>query len=115
MSTGKIVSRGILFDVNSDNIKPESYGALQEIAKTLIGLPDVNVKIIGHTDSDGDDQKNLVLSKNRAQAVKLFLTSEFGISANRMEIEGRGETEPVDSNDSPTGKSNNRRVEFVKL
>lgn len=114
VTEGKIVTRGILFDVNSDQIKPESYGALQDIAKTLNELPDVNVKIIGHTDADGDDKLNLELSKKRALAVKHILTKEFNISPDRMETDGKGESEPVDSNASPTGKANNRRVEFVK-
>lgn len=115
LTDGKIVSRGILFDVNSDKIKPESYGAFQDIAKTLNELPDVKVKIVGHTDSDGDDKMNMELSKKRALAVKQMLTKEFNISADRLETDGKGESEPTDSNATPAGKANNRRVEFIKL
>jgi outer membrane protein OmpA-like peptidoglycan-associated protein len=73
------------------------------------------VKIIGHTDSDGDDAANLELSKRRAQSVKDALTKEFGIDASRMETDGKGESQPSDKNDTAPGKANNRRVEFVKL
>ncbi len=115
LTDGKIVSRGILFDVNSDKIKPESFGALQDIAKTLNELPNVKVKIVGHTDADGDDKMNLELSKKRASAVKQILIKEFNVAENQLETDGKGESEPVDSNATPTGKANNRRVEFIAL
>jgi OOP family OmpA-OmpF porin len=115
ITEGKWSTTGILFDVNSDKIKPTSYGVLKDIASTLKENPDVKVKIIGHTDSDGDDGKNLDLSKRRAAAVKIVLSSEFGIDASRMETDGAGETKPVGDNKTPEGKATNRRVEFVKL
>ncbi len=115
ITEGKLVTRGILFDVNSDKIKPESYGTLKEIAKVLQDNADIKVKIIGHTDNDGSDESNLDLSKRRAASVKNSLTSEFGIDAARMEIDGKGESEPVSDNNTPEGKANNRRVEFIKL
>lgn len=114
ITEGKFVSRGILFDVNSDKIKAASYGALKEIATVLKENVAVKVKIIGHTDSDGDDNSNLLLSQKRAAAVKAALTSEFGIDASRMQTDGKGETEPSDSNSTSQGKANNRRVEFIK-
>ena len=70
LTEGKLVTRGILFDINSDKIKPESYGTLKDIAKVLNDNKDVKVKIVGHTDSDGDDKSNLDLSKRRAASVK---------------------------------------------
>lgn len=115
LTEGKLVSRGILFDVNSDRLKPESYGALQEIAKVLKEAPDVKVRIVGHTDSDGDELANAELSKKRALAVKQALINEFKIEASRMETDGKGESEPTDSNATAVGKANNRRVEFIKL
>ncbi len=115
ITEGKLVTHGILFDVNSSNIKPESYGTLKEIANVLKENSTVSVKIIGHTDADGDDKSNLDLSKRRAQSVKEFLTKEFSIEDNRMETEGMGESKPVDKNTTPAGKANNRRVEFVKI
>lgn len=115
ITEGKLVSRGILFDVNSDKLKAESYGALKEVAQALKDNPGVRVKIVGHTDSDGDDTVNLELSKKRAASVKLALTSEFGIDASRMETDGMGETQPTDPNTTSAGKANNRRVEFIKF
>lgn len=115
LTEGKLVTRGITFDVNSDKIKPESYGTLKEIATVLQENSSVKVKIIGHTDSDGDEKSNLELSKRRAASVKSTLSSEFGIAANRMETDGKGESEPAEPNTTPQGKANNRRVEFIKL
>ncbi|HEX2866502.1 MAG TPA: OmpA family protein [Ignavibacteriales bacterium] len=115
LTEGKLVTRGITFDSGSDKIKPESYGTLKEIAGVLKENSDLRVKIIGHTDSDGGDQQNLELSKKRSSAVKNALTAEFGIDASRMETDGKGESEPVSENTTPSGKANNRRVEFIKL
>ncbi|MGD1841254.1 MAG: OmpA family protein [Thermonemataceae bacterium] len=115
ITEGKFVTRGILFDVNSDKIKGESYGTLKDIAQVLSENPTVRVKIIGHTDADGEEQTNLQLSQKRAEAVKQALSKEFNITTERMETSGKGESEPVDSNDTAAGKANNRRVEFVKL
>ena len=115
ISEGKFVTHGILFDVNSDKIKPESYGVLKEIAGVLNDNPDVKVKIVGHTDSDGKDADNLALSKRRAESVKSSLTSEFKIDEARLQTDGKGASQPVDKNDTPQGKANTRRVEFIKL
>ena len=115
ITEGKFVTNGILFDVNSDKIKPESYGALKDIANVLTENADVKVRIIGHTDSDGDDAANLALSKKRAAAVKAELSSTFGLAASRMETDGKGESQPAMPNTTAEGKANNRRVEFVKL
>ncbi|GAB3715501.1 hypothetical protein GCM10027592_56130 [Spirosoma flavus] len=115
ITEGKFVTRGILFDTNSEKIKPESYGALKDIANVLFENADVKVRIIGHTDSDGDDSSNMTLSKKRAAAVKNELANVFGIDASRMETDGKGESQPAGPNTTADGKANNRRVEFVKL
>lgn len=115
LTQNKWVTHGILFDVNSANIKPESYGTLKEMANVLKENPDLKVKIIGHTDADGKDADNLDLSKRRAAYVKSTLVKEFGIDESRMQTDGKGESEPIDKNDNPAGKANNRRVEFIKL
>ena len=115
LTEGKIVSYGIYFDVNSDKVKPESYGALNEIAKVLAENPSVRIQIVGHTDSDGDDAKNLDLSKRRAISVMNELSKNFGIDASRMATDGKGESQPVAPNDSPVNKAKNRRVEFIKI
>jgi flagellar motor protein MotB len=114
ITEGKWVTHGILFDVNSDRIKPESYGTLKEMAGVLTESSDLKVVIVGHTDSDGDDAANMDLSKRRAAAVKSTLVSEFKIDAGRLETDGKGESQPIDKNDNPAGKANNRRVEFIK-
>jgi OmpA-OmpF porin, OOP family len=115
LTTGKLVTYGITFDVNSDKIKPESYGTLKDIAAVLTENAGVKIKIVGHTDSDGDDAKNLDLSKRRAASVKNELSKTFGIDASRMETDGKGETQPIAPNDSPSNKAQNRRVELIKL
>ncbi|MBZ5857671.1 OmpA family protein [Flavihumibacter profundi] len=115
LTEGKLVSYGIYFDVNSDKLKPESAGTLKEIATILTENPALRVKIVGHTDSDGDDATNLDLSKRRAAAVKIALNSSFNIDAARLETDGKGEKEPIAPNNSNTNKALNRRVEFIKL
>ena len=115
VQTGKYVTTGILFDVNSAVIKPESYGVLKDIANTLKASPGTKVTIIGHTDSDGDDVKNLELSKRRAESVKNALVKDFAADGSLLSTDGKGETEPVNDNDTPQNKANNRRVEFVVL
>jgi outer membrane protein OmpA-like peptidoglycan-associated protein len=115
MTEGKLVTYGIYFDVNKDVVKPESYGTLKEIATILNEVPDVKVKIVGHTDADGADDMNLDLSKRRAASVKAELAKSFGVKADRLETDGMGESQPVAPNDTPVNKALNRRVEFIKL
>ncbi|MBC9934238.1 OmpA family protein [Chitinophaga qingshengii] len=115
ITEGKFVSHGILFDTNSDRIKAESYGALKDIANVLTENAAVRVKIVGHTDADGNDKLNLDLSKRRADAVKAALNKDFGIDVTRLETDGKGKTQPIDNNNTEVGKANNRRVEFIKL
>ena len=114
ITEGKLVSYGIYFDVNSDKVKPESYGTLKGIADVLNENPEVSIKIVGHTDADGNDASNLDLSKRRAASVKNELTVTFGISAGRMGTDGKGESQPIAPNDNPSNKALNRRVEFIK-
>jgi outer membrane protein OmpA-like peptidoglycan-associated protein len=115
LTEGKLVSNGILFGVNSDVIKPESFGIFKEIATVLKENPNINLQIVGHTDSDGDEAANLALSKKRAMAVKNALATDFKIDADRMQIDGKGETEPLAPNTTAINKANNRRVEFIKI
>jgi OmpA-OmpF porin, OOP family len=115
LAEGKLVTHGILFDTNSDRIKNESYGTLKEISQILKDNPAVRVKVVGHTDADGDEKSNMTLSAKRAEAVKNNLVSEFGIAASRFESEGKGESQPAFPNTSAEGKAGNRRVEFIKL
>jgi len=115
ITEGRFSTTGILFDVNSAVLKPESYGSLKDIADVLKDNAAVNVKIVGHTDSDGDAAQNLTLSQKRAAAVKDALIKTFGIDASRLQTDGKGATQPVSPNTSAAGKAQNRRVEFIKL
>jgi outer membrane protein OmpA-like peptidoglycan-associated protein len=114
MSSGRYVTRGILFDTDSDRIKPESAPVIRLIAKGLEANPSLNVLIEGHTDSTGDAGHNLDLSKRRAEALKAVLAAQFKIDASRLTTAGLGATKPVDTNDTPQGRAQNRRVELVK-
>lgn len=111
---GKFATTGIYFTSGSAVIKPESYGVLKEIATVLKENSAVKVVVIGHTDSDGSDELNLKLSKDRAAAVMATLEKEFGIEPGRLESDGKGASEPVGDNLKSEGKAANRRVEFVK-
>lgn len=115
IAEGKLISYGITFDVNSDKIKPESFATIKEIAQVLKDNPTVKIKVVGHTDSDGDDNSNLDLSKRRAVSVKNSLVKDFSIDETRIATDGKGESDPVAKNDSVVNKAKNRRVEFIKL
>ena len=110
---GKFVTNAIYFDVNSSRIKPESWAALKQAADAIQSTTG-NVLIMGHTDSDGADDANLKLSQSRAASVKNALVKEFGIADSRLATDGKGESEPVVSNNTPSGKAQNRRVEFIQ-
>lgn len=114
VADGKIVTRGIMFDINKASLKPESMGVINEIADLMKEHQDFKFSIEGHTDADGDDSYNLNLSEQRAAAVKDALT-KMGVDSSRLQVKGMGETIPVSDNKTPEGKANNRRVEFVKI
>jgi outer membrane protein OmpA-like peptidoglycan-associated protein/curli biogenesis system outer membrane secretion channel CsgG len=114
MASGKFVTHGILFDTDSDHVKPESAAVLQMIARALTATPDLKVEIDGYTDSTGNAAHNMDLSKRRAEAVKNILVAQFSIDAGRLTAAGFGATKPIDTNDTAAGKANNRRVEFVR-
>ena len=108
---GKIISN-LLFYTGKANLRPESMGALLDISKILkeASMP---VKIVGHTDSDGDDAANIKLSQQRAEAVKTILVNQYNVDESKFTIEGRGETQPIADNKNAEGKAQNRRVEFI--
>lgn len=112
---GRFTAEGILFDVNSANIREESAETLEEIGTMLQEHLELRLSIEGHTDSDGDDAHNMTLSENRAAAVRSHLIENFGIDGSRLESKGYGETAPVAPNETPEGKQENRRVELVRL
>jgi len=106
-------TRGILFDVNSDVLRPESTPVLTQIERTLSQHEDLTIVIEGHTDSTGDDAHNQDLSERRAQSVVDWLAAR-GIDAGRMSAAGKGETEPVADNATLAGRQENRRVVIRK-
>ncbi|MGA3017277.1 MAG: OmpA family protein [Bryobacteraceae bacterium] len=114
MADGRYVTHGILFDTGSDRLKPESAAVIKSIAAGLQANADLKLKIEGHTDSTGDAALNLDLSKRRAAAVKQVLVAEFQIDAARLTTDGLGATKPLEPNDTPQGRAENRRVELVK-
>jgi OmpA-OmpF porin, OOP family len=113
-SSGRYVTHGILFDTDSDQLKPESAPVIKMIARGLETNPSLKLLIEGHTDSIGNADHNLDLSKRRAEAVRAVLVSQFSVDGSRLTTNGLGSTKPVDSNDTPAGRAQNRRVEFVK-
>lgn len=113
-SSGRFVTHGILFDNDSDRLKPESAPVIQAIARGLETNPNLRLMIEGHTDSVGNAAHNLDLSKRRAEAVKAVLAAQFQVDASRLTTNGLGSTKPIDTNDTPLGRSQNRRVELVK-
>jgi outer membrane protein OmpA-like peptidoglycan-associated protein len=99
------------FETGKDIIKQVSLPSLNALAEVFTKKPEWNLQISGHTDNVGDDQKNLILSQKRAEAVKNHLTSR-GLDAKRFYVLYFGETMPIESNDTPEGRQKNRRVEM---
>lgn len=114
LTDGKFVTTGIKFDVNKATIKPESMGTINYVVKMMTDHPELKFSVEGHTDSDGDNTANQILSEARAKAVMGKMT-ELGIAADRLTSKGLGESKPMAGNDTPEGKAQNRRVEFVKF
>lgn len=108
------VLHNMFFATNKTNILEGSEEALQTLYDYLTANPDSRIKIIGHTDSVGSDEFNQKLSEGRAQAIREALIQR-GIDENRVEAEGRGETEPVADNETEEGRQENRRVEIEIL
>lgn len=103
-------ARTILFDTGKSSFKQETFPVLVAITKILKEYPKANFSIDGHTDSVGSASSNQLLSERRANAVRDYLISN-GISADRLSAAGYGETSPIDSNATRSGRKNNRRVE----
>ena len=108
------VLNSIQFETGKSTLQASSYTLLADIVEIMKLKPSMKIQIGGHTDSDGDDANNLVLSQKRADAVKTYLVSK-GISASRIIALGYGETKPIADNGTPEGKAQNRRTEVKVL
>jgi OOP family OmpA-OmpF porin len=111
---GSLALRNILFDTGKATIKPESAKELQLVIDVLRQDPDLRLEVQGHTDNVGQAAANLVLSRDRAAAVRDYLIKTGGIAAARLTSVGLGDTKPVAPNTTDEGRALNRRVEIVK-
>lgn len=107
-----IMPSGLLFASDSAAISGQAQNDLYGLAQSLNQYPNSRVEIYGHTDSTASDAHNMDLSQRRAQSVGGILTAA-GVSASRLVMVGRGESQPVASNDSEAGRAQNRRVEIL--
>jgi OmpA-OmpF porin, OOP family len=112
--TLKDVFENLNFEYAKAIIKPESFPFLDELADVLVKEPTWKIKIVGHTDNVGSDASNLELSKKRAIAVSNYLVTK-GVDASKITTDGKGESMPIATNDTPEGRDKNRRVEFTIL
>jgi len=101
----------VFFDTNKSTIKPVSFGLLDQVAQILKGYSEIKIEIQGHTDSQGDMDHNIQLSKERAESVRTYLIKK-GIDPARMVSGGYGPTVPIADNKTKAGREANRRVEF---
>ncbi|MGF1692494.1 OmpA family protein [Photobacterium kagoshimensis] len=103
----------ILFDVNSYELTTQAQLILDPIAIRLKNYPDTYLLIVGHSDDDGSDEDNIVLSYERAFSVAIYVTAVFGIEEERLQIIAAGKDEPVVTGSAALDKQQNRRVEVI--
>lgn len=108
----RIVLRGVNFDFNSAEIGPASRPVLDQAADLLKENPSVDVRVEGHTDAIGSEEYNQALSVRRAEAVYRYLVNR-GVDPERFTVEGFGKSRPIASNDTESGRAQNRRVELI--
>jgi outer membrane protein OmpA-like peptidoglycan-associated protein len=110
----EIILDGVTFESSSATLTPNSRTVLDRVAQSLVGNPDVRVRVVGHTDSTGPLQFNIDLSQQRAESVVEYLQSR-GVPAGQLEALGVGPEDPVAPNDTPEGRLQNRRVELQRI
>jgi outer membrane protein OmpA-like peptidoglycan-associated protein len=108
---GTVVLKNVFFDTDSYVLKPKSEAELDKLYDFLVQNAKIKIEIGGHTDNQGKLANNKILSKNRAEAVKNYLTTK-GIDTNRLTFQGYADEKPIDTNETPEGRANNRRTEF---
>lgn len=102
------------FETAKADLKTTSYAQLKNLVEIMKRKTNFKIQIAGHTDSDGEESANQLLSQKRAESVKNYLISQ-GIAPNRIVAKGFGESHPVANNNSPQGKAQNRRTEITIL
>jgi outer membrane protein OmpA-like peptidoglycan-associated protein len=102
---------GITFATDQSAIQPQFYATLNQVAQTLTQYPKTMIDVLGYTDSTGSEAYNEQLSQTRAQSVAAYLTAQ-GVQPVRLATRGYGESDPIASNDTETGRAANRRVEI---
>ncbi|MCX6153977.1 MAG: OmpA family protein [Candidatus Kapabacteria bacterium] len=107
-----ITLKNLFFDFAKSSIRPESFPELDRLVNILKDNPGVNIEVSGHTDNVGSEQRNLIISKDRANAVKTYLITK-GIGEARLTAAGYGKEKSIATNDSEEGKQMNRRVEIT--
>ena len=103
---------GLLFDFDSDQVRSAAASNLRSLATSLGKYPNTDLLIVGHTDATGTDSYNQGLSERRASSAAAYLRTE-GVSGSRLRAVGRGETEGIATNDTESGRAQNRRVEIA--
>jgi len=103
---------GVLFETGGNELSAQAQSRLDTVAQALAGYPDRNIVVEGYTDDRGSDATNQQLSQRRADAVREYLASR-GVSGDRIRSIGRGESNPIATNESAEGRANNRRVEII--
>lgn len=106
------LSGEVLFEVGKSALMTSAKRKLDQVSEVLLAKRDAQITVFGHTDSQGDEKMNMDLSQDRADSVKDYLVSQE-IASDRIDSVGKGESEPIASNDTPEGRANNRRVEIV--
>lgn len=114
LDAGLVRSLQVHFEFDRSDLLPSSHSTLDALAAAMKSAPDLRLRIAGHTDAIGSEAYNRALSERRAESVKRYL-EEHGIDPNRLVTTGHGEERPILSNDTPTGRAMNRRVEFIVL
>jgi outer membrane protein OmpA-like peptidoglycan-associated protein len=102
------------FDKGSSAIKVATQPSLYQLSQCLNRHQDIRVRLVGYSDNSGDADFNVALSKNRARSVSEYLTAH-GVDPARLDVDGRGDADPVDDNSSPAGRARNRRVEIFLM
>jgi outer membrane protein OmpA-like peptidoglycan-associated protein len=102
----------VYFDANKTNITPTAAKTLDRNGMILKENPNIKVEIGGHTDGQGSEKANQIISEKRALSVKKYLMDKFNIAGDRLIVKGYGSTRPIADNKTQEGRSKNRRVEF---